>query len=424
MKLDTSFVRDQFPAFQSDRLDGWSFFENAGGSYACGATIQALSNYYTHTKVQPYAAYPASSEAGAEMDRAHERWAEALGVDVSEVNFGPSTSANTYVLSHAIGALLGPDDEVVVTNQDHEANTGSIRRAAVAAGATLREWRTDPDTGLLDVDNLESLLNERTKLVVFPHCSNIIGQENDVSRICALAKNVGAWTIVDGVSYVPHGIPDVSLLGADIYLFSLYKVYSVHQGVMVIRTPLMNLLPNQAHSFNDSVVWKRLNPAGPDHAQVASSNGVLDYIEALDRHHFSGGVASETETNELGRVARRVSKLWRDHESELLRPVLDYLHDHGSVRLLGPERLDAGATGTHRCPTVAFLPHGTSPATVVERLKDHKIMASSGHYYATRVLAGLDVPQDPGVVRLSWVHYTTMDDVHALLNALDSAVSP
>ena len=283
--LDLAFVRNQFPAFdEPDNVDQ-SFFENAGGSFACRQTIEALAHFYTATKVQPYAEYTTSAGTGAAMDRSRQRWAEALGVEPREVVFGPSTSMNTYVLAQAFGAVLRPDDVVIVTNQDHEANTGAIRRAAERVGCTIREWRTDPATGLLDVDDFATLLDDRTALVTVPHASNIVGQENDIARITTLAHRAGAHVIVDGVSFAPHCLPDVAALDADVYLFSLYKTYSVHQGLMVVRNGLLDELPNQSHFFNDEVADKRLNPAGPDHAQVAAAGAVLDYIVAVHEHH-------------------------------------------------------------------------------------------------------------------------------------------
>lgn len=410
MELDINFVRAQFPAF-ADGAEP-AFFENAGGSFACGQTIDALTRYYTETKVQPYASYHESATAGEQMDLAHSRWAEALGVGADDVSFGPSTSQNTYVLANAFGALLGKGDEVIVTNQDHEANTGAIRRMAERVGATIKEWRIEPGTGLLDVAALGSLLTSRTKLVTFPHASNIVGQENDVAAICAMAHEVGARVICDGVSYAPHGIPDVGALGADIYLFSLYKVYSVHQGLMVTQNGVLTELPSQAHYFNENYPHKRLTPAGPDHAQVASAGAVLDYIEATHQHH--GGQPN------LAEAARSVSQLWQDHETALLQPLLDYLASSDKVRLLGPS--DALTNGLHRCPTVAFVPLASEPEAVAGELIERGIMTSHGDYYANRVLEGLDIEPSRGVCRLSFVHYTSPTDMNRLLIALDSVL--
>jgi selenocysteine lyase/cysteine desulfurase len=233
--LDTDFVRAQFPAFAVPALQGQAFFENAGGSYTCAQVIARLTRFYHERKVQPYAPYEASQLGGAEMDEARVRLAAMMGVDTDEVSFGPSTSANTYVLAQAFRQWLPQGSAIVVTNQDHEANTGVWRRLA-DAGVEVREWQIDPQTGHLDPAALAPLLADgKVRLVAFPHCSNVVGEINPVAEICAMARAAGAFTCVDGVSYAPHGFPDIPTLGADIYLFSAYKTYGPHQGIMVIR---------------------------------------------------------------------------------------------------------------------------------------------------------------------------------------------
>jgi len=410
VQLDLDFVRSNFPAFSRPINEGQSFFENAGGSFACRQTIEAMHEYYTDLKVQPYSEFESSHRAGAMMDRSRERWAEALGVEAREIVFGPSTSANTYVLAQAFADVLQPGNEVIVTNQDHEANTGAIRRAAERVGCDVKEWRIDPDTGLLDIADFEALLSERTGLVTVAHASNIVGSENDVTRITQLAHAVGARVIIDGVSFAPHSLPDVGAIGADVYLFSLYKTYSVHQGLMVVRAGLMAELPNQSHFFNDSVADKRLNPAGPDHAQVAAAGAVLDYIEVLHQHH--GGSPSD----DLRTAVTSASALWRAHEDSLTPLLLDALADRDTVRLLGPTTLDA--VPAHRCPTIAFSPLALEPQAVAHELVRRNVQTSSGHYYAARVLEGLGIDPDRGVVRLSFVHYTSRADVARVVDAL------
>jgi selenocysteine lyase/cysteine desulfurase len=127
------------------------------------------------------------------------------------------------------------------------------------------------------------------KLVCFPHCSNVIAEINDVAAICAMAKAAGARTVVDGVSYAPHGFPDIPALGCDVYLFSAYKTYGPHQGIMVIREGFGMELPGQAHFFNHGTLYKRHTPAGPDHAQIAACAGMADYIDALAARHGVDG---------------------------------------------------------------------------------------------------------------------------------------
>ena len=158
--LDSDFVRQQFPAFLERNLKDQAFFENAGGSFTCRQVIDRLHRFYTQRKVQPYAAYEASQLAGEEMDEARNRLAAALGVAQDELSFGPSTTQNTYVLSQAFAAWMSPGEAVVVSNQDHEANSGAWRRLA-EAGIEIREWQIDADTGMLDPKRLADLLDER-----------------------------------------------------------------------------------------------------------------------------------------------------------------------------------------------------------------------------------------------------------------------
>ena len=139
MDLDLDFVRTQFPAFQSSQLEGQAFFQSAGGSYACKQVINRLTRFYEERKVQPYDPYNASTLGGEEMDEARKGLADFMRVKVEEVSFGPSTTQNTYVLSQAFRQWLKPGDAIIVTNQDHEANSGPWRRLA-ESGVEVREW--------------------------------------------------------------------------------------------------------------------------------------------------------------------------------------------------------------------------------------------------------------------------------------------
>jgi cysteine desulfurase family protein (TIGR01976 family) len=404
--LDLDFVRRQFPAFAEDSLEDQAFFENAGGSYACWQVVDRLGEYYRRLKVQPYYAYRASKEAGEWMDAARVRLAEYLGVTPLEVHFGPSTSQNTYVLAQALRRTLKPGDEIIVTDQDHEANSGAWRRLA-SDGITVRQWSVDRETGALNVLQLDRLLTERTRLIAFPHASNVVAHINPVTEIAAKARSAGAITVVDGVAWAPHGFPDVPTLGADVYLFSLYKTYGPHQGLMVVRRDLMERLGNEGHYFNEREVSKRLVPAGPDHAQIAASRGIAEYFDALDAHHGSGARSARPQ---------RVRELLRRAEVALLPTLLDYLSARKDVRLLGP------GVSQERAATVSFVTQSVDPADVVERLAQRGFMAGYGNFYAVRLLEAMGVDPTRGAVRVSFVHYTSPEEMTRLLEALDAVL--
>jgi selenocysteine lyase/cysteine desulfurase len=220
-----------------------------------------------------------------------------------------------------------------------------------------------------------------------------------------LVHSAGAWAFVDGVAFCPHGMPDIRELGADAYFFSLYKVYGPHLGAMYLRREVNAALPNQGHFFNDGKPGARFTPAGPDHAQIASVNGVMDYMDAVsDRHGLKDKPAAAR--------AAAVRELFRKHESGLLQPLLDLLTKHPTVRLIGRAR------AAERAPTVAFTVEGRRSAEIAGKLAAAKLGVGVGNFYAYRLIKSLGIDTDDGAVRLSFVHYTSKEEVDRLIEQI------
>ncbi len=404
LPLDPARIRAEFPSFRQPELQDFAYFENAGGSYTSADVLNRMRSFYWTSKVQPVAYNGPGRTAARAIEDAHRRLALALNVAADWIHFGPSTSANTYTLARAFEGWLRPADAIVVTNQDHEANSGVWRKLA-ARGVEVREWQVDRQTGHLDLADFEKLLDSKVRLVCMPHVSNVVGEINPVVEAVKQAKSFGAVTVVDGVAYAPHGLPDVLALGCDIYLFSAYKVYGPHQGIMAIRPSLAAELPNQGHFFNETARDKRLSPAGPDHAQIAAAAGIVDYLEKI------AGIAG-TAVQGAGpfRIAHNAM---RAQETALLAPLLDYLRAKNGIRLIGPDE------PTRRTPTVSILTDRPA-AHIAAMLARHGIGAGGGHYYAWRLLEALGITPAHGVLRLSFLHYTTPEEIDRLIKALDA----
>ncbi len=238
-----------------------------------------------------------------------------------------------------------------------------------------------------------------------PHASNIVGEINPVADVTARARAIGAISVIDGVSFAPHSLPDVAGLGCDIYLFSAYKTYGPHQGVMAIRPTLAAELPNQGHFFNNDAPRKRLVPSGPDHAQIAACAGIADYLEKV------AAIAGDA-VQGVG-AFRRAANAMRAQETGLLAPLLDYLRSKNGIRLIGPTE------ASHRVPTVSIVTDRPA-AHVAGMISRHNVGLGGGHFYAYRLLEGLGVDPAHGVLRMSFVHYTTPEDIFRLIAALDA----
>jgi selenocysteine lyase/cysteine desulfurase len=408
MKLDINFVRSYFPAFSEPTLNGWAFFENAGGSYPCIQFINRLTDFYMKNKVQVHYPYPASTLAGKLMDASYKRFADYMNVDEAEIHFGPSTTQNIYVLANAMRPMWNEGDEIIVSCQDHEANAGAWRRLE-KQGIKIVEWHVNAETGMLEIETLKTLFSTKTKMVAYPHCSNVIGYVNPVKEISDLTKKHGAISVVDGVGLAPHGFPDLKALGADIYLFSLYKTFGPHLGLMYVTKELAAQMENQSHYFKDGMLRSMLTPAGPDHAQIASASGIIDYFDAVYSHHFNDEVAP-SERN------RKLNQLFLEHEKSLLKRLLEFLNSRDDIQVVGPKDIQ------NRAPIVAIIPKNKNLKRVYSDLIKHKLMLGIGHFYAVRPLIDMDIAQEPGVIRISFLHYTSMEEMEQLIEGLKASL--
>ena len=403
--FDVEFVRGLFPSQCWD----WAFFENAGGSYVPNSVIDRLTAYMRETQVQPGAHYPASALAQDRMDEGRRLMAAMIGADMDEVSVSPSTSFNVYVLANALRPLWNDGDEIIVANQNHEANAGPWHRLA-ERGITVKEWKVDPQSGSLDPSDLDELLTDKTRLVAFPHVSNLVGEINDVPLITQKVHNAGAMVCVDAVAYAPHRAIDVKAWDVDFYLFSFYKIFGVHMGCLYGKREHLLEAKGQYHFFigEDETSYK-LNPAGPQHEMFASLVGIADYFDAVYSHHFG------TPANSLHERTKACFELASQHEEKLSAQFLDFLTSKKSVRLIGT----SSASRHDRAPTFAFSVAGRSSQEIPPLLEVDKVAVSAGNFYSYRLASALGYDPDDGVIRASMVQYNTEAEVNMLIKALD-----
>ncbi len=404
--LDIDFVRQQFPVFQTQLGQKVGFFDNAGGSYVAGAVIDRLTDFYTNYKVQPYGANPISNRAGEAMDEGRRTMAALLNVSADLVTLGASSTQCFNTLAHACAPLVQPGTEVIVSEQDHESNIGGWERLCRQQGATLNLWKVDPASGELALDDLEKLLSDKTVIVAVTHSSNIIGTINPIKEIAEKVHHFNARLVVDGVSYAPHCWPNLDDLGADAYVFSTYKTYGTHQGVMVVKEYFLNELAPQCHFFNEPYPNKRLDSAGPDHASIAALAGIGDYFATLYQHHFG------SEDIPLHLKARAVSKLMNQHENQLCEHLLEGL---GGL----PARIYGRNSTAQREANVALSAPEVSSRVLADGLAGYDIAAKNGHFYAYRLLQAMGIEDmSDGVLRISLSHYNTMEEMERCLAGL------
>jgi len=404
--LDIDFVRRQFPTLS----DEWTLFDNAGGSVPLAAVIDSVRDFMTRHPVQLGASYALSEEATARVRAGHEAMAELIHADADEIVLGPSTTANLRLLAEALRPQWRAGDEVVVTNLDHEANVGCWRRLE-STGIAVREWRARPDSAALELADLEALVGERTRLVAFSHCSNIVGGLNDVAAIARRVHEAGGLVCVDGVAFAPHRRVDVKALGVDFYALSLYKTYGPHLALLYGQRRHLLAARSQNHFFIDETsLPAKLEPGSSNHELTASLPAILAYFEALDAHHFPGA------GGERAKRLTRVAALLRQHEERLAGRLIEFLESKKNIRIIGPVTAD----GRVRVPTISFVVDGRDASEIPPLLDPQRIAVRFGHFYAYRLIRDLGLRERNGVVRVSMVHYNTAAEVERLIRALDT----
>ncbi len=390
-------VRARFPALAS----GFAFLENAGGSQLPDTVIEAVGGYLANSFVQTGADYPKSEAATAIVDGAH-RFAEELvnAESVGRVALGASTTVLVGMVADAYARVWRPGDEVVIAATNHEANAGPWARLE-RAGAVVKTWPVDPETFRCEPSALEGLLSERTRIVALPHASNIVGQVEDVAKVVEMAHAVGAKVCADGVAYAPHRSVDVAALGVDWYVLSLYKTFAPHMAVLFGRHEAFDELVGPGHFFiPEKAVPYRWEPGAANHESCAGFLGLRPHLAFLAGHpEYRGRTTVESAWAEMARLER-----------EPHRRLVEGLRSLGA-RFVGP-----GEVRDDALPTVSFLMAEPSDA-VSARVNGPTRGLRHGNMYAVRLLDGLGIPREPGVVRASLAHYNTVEEVEGLLAA-------
>jgi len=405
MNIDIKFVREQFPALSRE----WVFFDNAGGGQILDAVVKRINEYYLTSNVQMGASYGISTLAKERLQDARRTMATLINAEHGEeVVMGSSSTMLLKLLSFSFSKLLEPGDEIIISNSEHASNIGpwlDLERH----GVKIKFWNINPQTLRLETADLLQLMTKRTRLVTVTHVSNILGTINPIEKITEVVHEHGALVCVDGVAYAPHRLIDVQALDVDFYVFSLYKVFGPHHAVMYgKRSQLLNL-PGINLSFvkEDDIPYK-FEPGHANYELSYGAMGIMDYLDEFSEVH--GYATSDALRTRLSTAFEIIAH----HEEILAERLLEYLNSQPRVNVIG----ETSSSKDVRVPTISFVVEGMSSAQIPLVTDKHKIGLRYGDFYSRRILQDLDLQKNDGVVRVSMVHYNTVDEVDRLTEVL------
>nr|WP_315206898.1 cysteine desulfurase-like protein [uncultured Albidiferax sp.] len=406
--LNLDHIRAEFPALSND----CAYLDNAGGSQVLRRVADRVRDYLLTSSVQLGASYAQSQDAGVKVLAARRAVAELVNAPFDdEVVMGGSTTSLMFQVTQAIQLGIQPGDEIIVSNTDHEANIGGWMRLQ-AAGAVVKVWEVNPETLVLDLADLDRLLSPRTQWVAVTHASNILGTINPVAEIARRVHAVGARLCVDAVAYAPHRLVDVQASGADLYVFSFYKVFGPHYAVLWVQRDLLLSLPSLNHYFiGADVLPYKLQPGNVNYELSYGCMGINDYLMAVGSQLGSTGTARQK--------MQCAFDAFEQHEDALAERLLAYLRGKKSVRIIG---MDSAAKGG-RVPTISFMVAGQMSESIVRHTDRFGIGIRFGDFYAKRLVESLGLHTQGGVVRVSIAHYNTFAEIDKLVKHLDEVIA-
>jgi cysteine desulfurase family protein (TIGR01976 family) len=388
--LDLTAVRSRFPALAS----GAAFFDGPGGSQVPQSVIDAVAGYLRDSNANLGGAFRTSRASDDVMARARAAAADFTGGEPEGIAFGANMTTLNFQLAHAVARTLEPGDEIVVTALDHDANVSPWLVVAGDHELVVRTAALRGEDMTLDVDALEELINERTRVVAFTLASNAVGSIPDAARIAAAAHGAGALAWADGVHLAPHRRLRARELGLDVALCSPYKFFGPHLGIATIRPDLAGSLPaDRVRPASEHPPGHRFEAGTQSHEAIAGSLAAIEYLRELGDGDLDTAFA-----------------LIEQHETQLTARFLSDLPE--GIQLYGIR------TPEGRTPTFCFNVDGRPPREVAELLAERDLYVWDGDYYALEPMRALGLADSGGAVRAGFLHYTTEEEVDRLLEAL------
>ena len=413
--FDVDALRAEFPALAREQ-DGRpvAFLDGPGGTQVPQRVVDAVAAYLTHRNANSGGAFTTSALSDAMADEAHAAVADFLGAaSPHEIKFGYNMSTLTFHIGRSIGSTLGPGDEIVVTTLDHEANVSTWEAMARDRGVTVQKVDIRPDDVTLDLEDLESKLSKRTKLVAVGYASNAVGTINPVAEIVARAHEVGALTYIDAVAYAPHGPIDVRALDTDFLVCSAYKWFGPHLGALYGKGDVLDSLP----AFKVRPAHDRFETGTPAFESIAGTLAATDYLRDVGRSYGDvAGAAGAAEGSERRRELVAGMTAIVAYERELVGRLINGLRAIPGVTIHG---IADRARASERVPTVSVSIDGVEPRAAAEALGRDGIYVWDGDFYATGLIERLGKAEVGGVLRLGLVHYNTVAEVDRTLEAVE-----
>jgi cysteine desulfurase family protein (TIGR01976 family) len=407
------YLRKQFPALENQTDTGYpiAYLDGPGGYQVPLRAIKAMENYLVKINANTEGAYLTSIKTDEMLEAARHAFADFFGCDWEEVAFGANMTTFNFILAQALVREMKVGDRVIITEIDHEGNRAPWLELQ-ERGIVIDDVSVDTDSCTLDIDDYKQKLTPATKVVAVNYASNAVGTINDVEQIVAMAKDVGAYTVVDAVHYAAHGPIDVRKIDCDFLLCSVYKFFGPHVGAMYAKKDVLSRLRTLRVRPARPYPPYRIETGTLNHEGIAGAAEAVDFVADVGRA-FAESVHQGLEGLE-GRRRDVVAGLlvFHRYEGELTNFLLEELSKLPEVTIYGPP------PGYPRTSTVSFTYQGYNSRVVTQYLDTKGILVWDGDFFATTLVERLGVMDQGGLIRIGIAPYNTKEELIRVLEAL------
>ena len=422
MNYDLEQIRGKFPALNiNDSGVRRIYFDNPAGTQVPTEVIEAVQKCMIESNANIQGGFETSNRVDKILDEFHQSMADFLNATSSEeIIFGQNMTTLTLHISRSIGRLLSKGDEIILSRMDHDANISPWLLLAEDIGLSVKWLSFDTEKYEFDLNCLENLLSDKTKLICIGGASNLLGTINDIKSICKIAKKANALTYVDAVQLAPHVSIDVQDIDCDFLVCSAYKFFGPHQGILWGKRQLLKSLSPYKVRPATSELPGCFETGTQSHEGMAGTTAAVNYFAWIGREYAETYQIENKYKNERTKFVHAALDYLFEYEKLLTIDLIEGLQNIKNVQVQGITEKNAL---DRRLPTVSFSVIGLNPSLVAEELAKENIFVWSGHSYALEVVKSLNLLDKGGVLRTGPVHYNTINEVHEFLEILDKLIS-
>ncbi len=405
-RTDTGFdveqLRKDFPIL-SEEVNGQPlvYLDNGATTQKPRQVTGAITDYYNHLNSNIHRGNHYLSQAATEEYEASRKKIQSFinAARPEEVLFLRGTTEAVNLVASCFGRkYIGEGDEILITAMEHHSNIVPWQMLCEEKGARLKVLPVT-DKGELELEALDGLLTERTKLLALVHVSNTLGTVNPVKEIIQKAHGKDIPVMVDGAQATPHMPVDVQDLDADFYAFSGHKMFGpTGVGVLYGKQQWLEALDpyHGGGEMIDRVTFEKTTYAGLPNKFEAGTP------------HIEGGIVLGTTVDYIQNIG--YDNILR-HEKELLEQATEGLQNIDGVRFIGE--------ADNKASVISFLVEGTHPSDIGVLIDKMGVAIRTGHHCTQPLMDRFDIP---GTARASFAFYNNQDDVDRLIQSVEKAV--